>query len=98
MKKIMMLLTVVAVGLLTACGGEKQETKSPQGERLQVAVFQGHGGAETCVWETMAAVGMDASLEARLLTTKEIAEGKLSEVDVLVVPGGGGSRQFLNMG
>lgn len=96
----MMLLASVVAMLLVACGGEKQgqETTAVKGDKLQVAVFQGHGGSETCVWEAMAAVEMDSSLEARLLTTKDIAAGKLSEVDVLIVPGGGGSRQYLNMG
>lgn len=96
----MIFMASVALLLLSACGGDKesQEQGAVAIDQLQVAVFQGHGGAETCVWETMAAVGMDASLEARLLTTKDIAEGKLSEVDVLIVPGGGGSRQYLNMG
>lgn len=62
----MFLASVVAL-LLVACGGEsqEQETTTQKGDKLQVAVFQGHGGSETCVWETMAAVGMDSSLEAR---------------------------------
>lgn len=93
-----MLLSSVVVLLLIACGGEKQEQATVKSDKLQVAVFQGHGGSETCVWEAMAAVEMDAALEARLLTTKDIADGKLSEIDVLIVPGGGGSRQYLNMG
>ncbi len=98
MRKTMMLLSSVVVLLLIACGGEKQEQATVKSDKLQVAVFQGHGGSETCVWEAMAAVEMDAALEARLLTTKDIADGKLSEIDVLIVPGGGGSRQYLNMG
>lgn len=100
MKRTMMFLASVVALLLVACGGEsqEQETTTQKGDKLQVAVFQGHGGSETCVWETMAAVGMDSSLEARLLTTKDIADGQLSEVDVLIVPGGGGSRQYLNIG
>lgn len=69
-----------------------------QGNHLRVGVFQGHGGSETCVWEAMAAVGMDRSLQPELVTTGDIARGRLDQIDVLIVPGGGGSRQYLNMG
>lgn len=94
-----MLLAVALV--LSACSREGDGSAmagEQSADKLQVAVFQGNGGAETCVWETVAAVEMDSSLQCRLLTTKDIAAGKLSEVDVLIVPGGGGSRQYLNMG
>lgn len=69
-----------------------------QGSQLRVGVFNGHGGSETCVWEAMASIGMDRSLKPELVTTGDIARGKLDQIDVLVVPGGGGSRQYLNMG
>lgn len=72
--------------------------KAESAEKIRVAVFQGHGGSETCVWETMAALEMDSALECSLLTTKQLNSGALQEIDVLVVPGGGGSRQYLNMG
>lgn len=90
------LLMLFCIACNTATQQSKEENKGT--EQLRVAVFQGHGGSETCVWETVAALGMDTSLEVRTLTTKEIAKGDLQNVDVLVVPGGGGSRQWLNMG
>lgn len=70
--------------------------KAESAEKIRVAVFQGHGGSRL-VWETMAALEMDSLLECSLLTTKQLNSGALQEIDVLVVPGGGGSRQYLNM-
>ena len=97
MKRLYSLLAVIASLCLLSCGSDVEKEAAPK-EVIRVAVFQGHGGSETCVWEAKAAVEMDPSLECRLLTTKEINEGALADVDVLVVPGGGGSRQYLNMG
>lgn len=94
-------LTSLILTCLVAVSCAKSTTTSEEAnsvDKLKVAVFQGHGGSETCVWETMAALEMDSSLDCRLLTTKELQSGALDEIDVLVVPGGGGSRQYLNMG
>lgn len=91
----MALIAVLGVSVFTYAYTMEQATPN---EKIRVAVFKGHGGSETCVWEAVAAVGMDRSLECRTITTSEIARGDLSEVDVLIVPGGGGSTQYLNMG
>lgn len=67
-------------------------------DKIKVALFQGHGGAETCVWETKAALDMDGSIAADLVTAAGMTSENLKQYDVVVIPGGGGSRQYLNMG
>lgn len=67
-------------------------------KKIKVGVFQGNGASETCVWETVAACGTDRSLDTKILTTKDLASGALSTIDVFIIPGGGGSREFLNLG
>lgn len=67
-------------------------------KKIKVGVFEGRGAAETCVWEAQAAASMDKSIDARIVHSKDIASGVLSNLDVLVIPGGGGSNEYLNMG
>lgn len=67
-------------------------------QTIRVGVFQGNGAAETCVWEAKAACEMDASLDVQIIQSKDIAAGVLSKLDVVVIPGGGGSREYLNLG
>lgn len=81
-------LAITLFGIVHAAGDKK----------IKVGVFQGNGAAETCVWETVAACGTDKSLNTRIITTKELASGVLKQLDVLIIPGGGGSREYLNMG
>ena len=65
---------------------------------IRVGVFQGHGGAETCIWEAVQAVRLDGDMTVRTFTTADIAKGVLNNLDAIIVPGGGGSTQYLNMG
>lgn len=65
---------------------------------IRVGVFRGHGGAETCIWEAVAAIRLDPEMTVRTVTTAQIAGGVLDSLDAIIVPGGGGSTQFLNLG
>lgn len=65
---------------------------------IKVGVFDGHGGAETCKWEAVEAIKLDKEMQVRLVTSAEIASGALQNLDAIVIPGGGGSRQYLNLG
>lgn len=67
-------------------------------DRIRVGVFEGHGGAQACVWEAVAAITLDPEMEVKTITTADIANGALSSVDAIIIPGGGGSRQYLNLG
>lgn len=67
-------------------------------KRYKVGVFDGFGGSQTCIWESLAACSLDPDLDARLITTSDIAAGVLDSLDAIVIPGGSGSRQYLNLG
>ena len=73
----------------------KAEDAMPQ---IRVGVFNGNGGAQTCVWEAFAACSLDRDMTVRYITTSDIAAGVLDSLDVIVVPGGGGTRQYQNLG
>jgi glutamine amidotransferase-like uncharacterized protein len=66
--------------------------------QIRVGVFYGNGGAQTCVWEAFAACSLDRDMAVRYITTSDIAAGVLDSLDVIVVPGGGGTRQYQNLG
>ena len=76
---------------------QQQNTTQEQNNTIRVAVFNGHGGAQTCIWETVAALKLDPEMSVRTITTADIANNVLDSIDAIVIPGGGGSRQFLNL-
>ena len=66
--------------------------------RIYVGVFDGFGGAQTCVWESYQACKLDPQMNVRYITSSDIAMGALDSLHAIIIPGGGGSRQFLNLG
>ena len=75
-----------------------EKTSETQANKMRVAVFDGHGGAQTCIREAVAAIKLDAEMEVRTITTADIANNVLDSLDAIIIPGGGGSRQYLNLG
>ena len=67
-------------------------------KKIKVGVFDGHGGAQTCIWEAYEALRRDADMQPVYITSAEIAAGVLDGLDAIIIPGGGGSRQWLNLG
>ena len=65
---------------------------------IKVGVFSGHGGAETCKWETLEALKLDPRMRPCFIESCDIASGCLDTLDAIIIPGGGGSRQYLNLG
>ena len=84
------MLALAVLTTLPAAGAEKP--------KIRVGVFDGHGGAQTCIWETLEALRLDSGMTANTLTAAQIAAGGLEPLDVIIIPGGGGSRQYLNLG
>lgn len=92
-------LVVVAFAMFSySCSNNRVETPIVGEATIKVGVFDGHGGAQTCVWETVEAVKIDKGMDVRLITTSDIANGCLDSLDAIIIPGGGGSRQYLNLG
>ena len=68
------------------------------GNKVRVGVFQGNGGAQTCIWETIASIQLDPDMTVRTITTGDIANGVLRDLDVIIIPGGEGATQYMNLG
>lgn len=65
---------------------------------ITVGVFEGFGGAQTCIWETVAAVKLDPEMKVRTITSADIANNVLDSIDAIIIPGGGGKSQYMNLG
>ena len=68
------------------------------GNKVRVGVFQGNGGAQTCIWETIASIQLDPDMTVRTITTGDIANGVLKDLDAIIIPGGEGATQYMNLG
>ena len=68
------------------------------GNKVRVGVFQGNGGAQTCIWETIASIQLDPDMIVRTITTGDIANGALKDLDAIIIPGGEGVTQYMNLG
>lgn len=68
------------------------------GNKVRVGVFQGNGGAQTCIWETIASIQLDPDMAVRTITTGDIANGVLKDLDAIIIPGGEGTTQYMNLG
>ena len=68
------------------------------GNKVRVGVFQGNGGAQTCIWETIASIQLDPDMTVRTITTGDIANGVLRDLDAIIIPGGEGATQYMNLG
>lgn len=94
---IFMAISVVTL-FLTSCGNNATESETTETQKIRVGVFNGYGGAQTCIWEALAACSLDKDIKALYITTADIAAGVLDSLDAIVVPGGGGTRQYQNLG
>lgn len=88
-----------AVLLLCTCSSPKvaQETSDKRDQRLAIGVLEAYGGATTCIREATGAIALDGGMHAIKLSPNHIAE-TLQDLDVLIIPGGSGSRQYLDLG
>lgn len=89
---------VAMTALLVVSCGQSEKANEGAMPQIRVGVFNGNGGAQTCVWEAFAACSLDGDMTVRYVTTADIANGALDSLDVIVVPGGGGTRQYQNLG
>lgn len=75
-----------------------QTDQIPEPQPLTVGVYADHGASPTCVTETMAALEIDPGITPVTVRAAELMTGVLDRLDVLVFPGGSGSKQASSMG
>ncbi len=92
------LLLLILVISLNSCEYQDKKAQSPSGELLRAGVFNGNGASAVCVFETIEALKIDRGIDAREISAAQIMQGGLNKLDVLVFPGGSGSKEFNNLG
>ncbi len=67
-------------------------------DKIQVAVFSGNGASSVCVTETLEALKIDKGIEGQAVDGNDVAAGKLQNYDLIIFPGGSGSKELNNLG
>mgnify|MGYP003356645773 CR=1 FL=1 len=65
-------------------------------KKVRVGVFTGNGAAQTCIWETIASIQMDPDMTVQGISTSDISNGVLNNLDAIIIPGGGGTTEYMN--
>jgi hypothetical protein len=97
------ILIVSAVLVLSSLEGIAPERSAaarrrPAASAVRVGVFDGRGASAECVLETYEALRIDRDIRPSYVSALDIARGALKDFDVLVFPGGSGSREYNTLG
>lgn len=84
-------LVLFSLLFFTACS-------APAEKALIVGVYDGSGASATCVLETTEALKIDTEINPISISPTDIMTGALNDIDVLIFPGGSGSKEYLSMG
>ncbi len=95
MKKFVYALVLVLLGLFACNSGKKSAVRH---DKIIVGVFNGNGASPICVLETKEALKIDTGIVPVEVSAADIMNGKLDSIDVLVFPGGSGSKELNNLG
>ena len=93
---VLFLILLVFVGCDS--NSELQSDSNIDINKIKVAVFAGNGASKTCILETLEALKIDSGIDAEPITAWEIQQGLLDDFDVLILPGGSGSKELNNLG
>jgi hypothetical protein len=96
------LLFIAAFGLnsLQCLASERSAPtqRPPRTAPIRVGVFNGSGASPECVVETYEALRIDGEIRPSYVSAAEISLGRLKDLDVVVFPGGSGSREYNSLG
>ena len=99
--RITYVMMLVLFSLFACQKSEKNGLEKPEKNiefEFSVAVFKGNGAGATSVVETLEALKIDTGINAAAISAKEIQNDGLNNFDALIIPGGSGSKQLLNLG
>lgn len=85
---------VILLLIFTAC----KDQKINEDKKIVVGVFNGNGAGSVCVVETIEALRIDKDILPLSISAKDIQGGILENIDVIIFPGGSGSKQLNNLG
>ena len=94
--KILLPAFLAFIILLVSC--KQPVVENTAVSKINVGVFNGNGASTVCVLETMEALKIDSGIHPIEMSAAQIMAGELDGLDVLVFPGGSGSKEFNNLG
>ncbi len=97
MKKIFLSIIIISL-FLYSCENQEVEKTEKISSKIIVGVFNGNGASQICVIESIEALKIDTGITGIEISASDIMSGKLDSIDVLIFPGGSGSKELSNMG
>ena len=102
MNKIQAIILVLILAFASSCNTEIKPKVELMGNKstrkIQVGVFDGNGAGAISVIETIEALRIDTGINAFAISASDIQKGELKTLDVLIFPGGSGSKELNNLG
>ncbi len=81
-----------------SCNNGSSEREKSETTKINVAIFNGNGASAVCILETYESLKIDTGITAGFISAREISEGKLTNFDVVIFPGGSASKELNNLG
>ena len=97
-KNILLVFIISIITIFSACTNTDNVEKKIESNKIKVAVFGGDGASPICVIETFEALRIDTGILPSIIQAKDIASGNLGNIDVIIFPGGSGSKELTNLG
>lgn len=97
-KKITIVLTIVISLFIVSCNTTELQKSPKETSKIIVGVYTGNGASPICVIETLEALKIDTGIAGIEISSAEIMSGKLDSIDVIIFPGGSGSKELNNLG
>jgi len=96
-KLFSILVLAISLSFLSSCSNSTANEKTNK-KNITVGVFNGNGASPICVIETLEALKLDSGIIPQAVSSVDIMQGKLDQLDVIIFPGGSGSKELNNMG
>lgn len=94
----LLIAIIIFSGIFSSCQQTEVQEKTDNTNKINVGVFNGNGASAVCILETLEALKIDSGIQSYPISASEIIAGKLEETDVLIFPGGSGSKEMNNLG
>ncbi len=94
---------IILFAIISSCNNKQADSKQiidkpkPKYD-LTVGVFNGDGAGSVSVIETLEALKIDPKIKPVEISASEIMQGGLNNIDVIIFPGGSGSKELNNLG
>lgn len=103
-KKPTIIITLIFSGIIAilfyGCGQSPDSSKINKSNTrlIQVGVYSGIGTSHNCIIETLEALKLDSGIFGKKISPVNIQMGALDSLDVLIFPGGSGSKEYNSLG